>query len=439
MQGISPERNDMSKHLLNSTIYNVFVRNFSKEGTFEGVKKQLPRIKSLGADILWLLPIHPLGEKQRKGALGSPYAISDYRAVNPEFGTLQDFINLCDSAHELGLKVMIDIVYNHTSPDSWLAQNHPEWFYHKEDGSFGNRVGDWWDVIDLDYRNKELWQYQIDTLTYWAQWVDGFRCDVAPMVPLEFWLKAHEAVEKVRSGAIWLAESVEKGFVGFNRELGFPCSSDGELYQAFDLTYDYDIKPQFYGALVDGKGINAYIEAVKNQFFIYPENGYKMRGLENHDRVRVAHLIRCPKRLKAWTAYIFFLRGTALIYNGQEYAERHRPTLFDLDTIRSTASMGQDLPEGGMDLSDFIRTLSDIKKKPIVREGWFTIDEMNGCALMSYKKDNQGLYGFFPLDGPAAARVDAPEGRYVNLLDGSEVLIEMGIAMIDRPVIFEAE
>ena len=135
----------------NQIMYSIFVRNYTAEGTFEGVRRDLDRIRGLGTDIIWLMPIHPTGEKCRKGTLGSPYAIRDYRAVNPEFGTLEDFQRLVDDIHAHGMKCVIDVVYNHTSPDSWLAEHHPEWFYHKPDGSFGNRVGEWWDVIDLDY------------------------------------------------------------------------------------------------------------------------------------------------------------------------------------------------------------------------------------------------------------------------------------------------
>ena len=136
------------KSYRNQIIYSVFVRNYSPEGTFEGVRRDLDRIQSLGTDIIWLLPIHPVGEKARKGSLGSPYAIQDYRAVNPEYGTLEDFQRLVDDIHAKGMKCIIDVVYNHTSPDSWLAQHHPEWFYRKPDGGFGNRVGDWTDIID---------------------------------------------------------------------------------------------------------------------------------------------------------------------------------------------------------------------------------------------------------------------------------------------------
>ncbi|POD88555.1 Alpha-amylase [Lactiplantibacillus plantarum subsp. plantarum] len=128
------------------------------------------------------MPIYPVGQKNRKGSLGSPYAISDYRAINPELGTMSDFVELCNAIHDQGMKVIIDIVYNHTSPDSELLSAHPDWFYHHSDGSLGNRVADWSDIIDLDYQNHDLWQYQIDTLKKWAQYVDGFRCDVAPLV-----------------------------------------------------------------------------------------------------------------------------------------------------------------------------------------------------------------------------------------------------------------
>ena len=135
---------------------------------------------------------------------------------------------------------MMDIVYNHTSPDSWLSRNMPDFFYKKADGSFGNKTGDWGDVIDLDYRNRDLWEYQIETLCQWAKIADGYRCDVAPLVPVEFWIEARKAVEKVKPGFIWLAETVEPCFIRDNRRLGQVGQSDGEMYQAFDMEYDYE-------------------------------------------------------------------------------------------------------------------------------------------------------------------------------------------------------
>ena len=129
-----------SKLYRNQVMYSVFVRNYSEEGTFNGVRKDLDRIKALGTDIVWLLPIHPIGKKAPKGTLGSPYAISDYRKINPEYGTMDDLKQLVADIHARGMKCIIDVVYNHTSPDSWLAKNHPEWFYHEPDGSFANKA-----------------------------------------------------------------------------------------------------------------------------------------------------------------------------------------------------------------------------------------------------------------------------------------------------------
>lgn len=140
----------------NQVIYSVYVRNHSESGTFEGVRRDLDRIRALGVDVIWLMPIHPCGVLNHKGTLGCPYAIRDYRAVNPEYGTPEDFRRLVADIHEKGMKCIIDVVYNHTSPDSVLAHEHPEWFYHKPDGSFGNHIGDWTDVIDLDYTQRGL-------------------------------------------------------------------------------------------------------------------------------------------------------------------------------------------------------------------------------------------------------------------------------------------
>ena len=293
------------KTLRNQMMYQIFVRNYSKEGTFAQVKKDLARIKALGADIIWLMPIHPIGRAQRKGSLGSPYAISDYRAVNPEFGTLEDFQSLVAAIHEMGMKCIIDVVYNHTSPDSVLREEHPDWFFHKSDGSFGNRVGDWTDIIDLDYSNKELWRYQIDTLKYWAQWVDGFRCDVAPLIPITFWEQARREVEQVRPGAIWLSESVEPGFILYMRAQGLTAHSDGEIYRAFDLSYDYDCYDAFKSYFYGKGSLQSYAQAVNRQETTYPGNYVKLRFLENHDVTRARSFIPDIAALQSWTAFCF--------------------------------------------------------------------------------------------------------------------------------------
>ena len=424
-----------STELRNKVMYQVFVRDFSKEGTFDGVSGELDRIKSLGADIIWLMPIHPIGKVKRKGTLGSPYAISDYRAVNPEFGTLEDFKALVDGIHERGMKCIIDVVYNHTSPDSVLSKEHPEWFYHKADGSFGNRVGDWTDIIDLDYSNKELWDYQTETLCMWAGIVDGFRCDVAPLIPLEFWMKAREEVEKVRPGCIWLSESVEPGFITYMRGRGLCALSDSEIYQAFDLCYDYDVYG-YFRAYLSGRGsLGDYAEAINRQEYIYPANFVKLRFLENHDQTRAAFLIPDEISLMNWTAFLYFQKGMTLIYAGQEYGEEHLPSLFDLDTVR--------MDEDGIyeEMRELMVSLARIKRDTLFTDSVYSVKAQGESFLSAtHEKDGKKALGVFSVRGELGyVEVEFPDGVYTNLITGEPVeVFRSGIQSRGEPIIIMA-
>lgn len=419
--------------LRNKVIYSIFVRNYSKEGTFKKVQEDLDRIKSLGVDIIWLMPIHPVGEKHRKGSLGSPYAISDYRAVNPEFGTMEDFKALVDAIHNKGMKCIIDVVYNHTSPDSWLQANHPEWFYRKADGSFGNHVGDWWDVIDLDYTDHGLWDYQIETLQMWAKIVDGFRCDVAPLVPLQFWLEARKRVAEVNPDCLWLSESVEPEFIRYLRSEGLWASSDSEIFQAFDMAYDYDIFGDFTKALTGEGTLAAYLDKVNGQESIYPANYVKLRCLENHDRARAAAIIPDERALRNWTAYMYFLKGITMLYNGQEVCCEARPSLFDKDTI---------VWKTGRDISALMRKLYEIKQDPLLTDSAFEVKELgNDVIWAEHRKGKERLVGLFATKGqPCVVRAGVPDGRYVNLIDGKVVVAEQGlVAVAGEPVIIRID
>ncbi len=414
----------------NQVIYSIFVRNHTQEGTFEGVRRDLPRIRGLGVDVIWLLPIHPIGEKARKGVLGSPYAIRDYRAVNPEYGTLDEFRRLVDEVHRLGMKCIIDVVYNHTSPDSVLAQEHPEWFYHKEDGSFGNRVGDWSDIIDLDYRDRGLWTYQIETLNYWASMVDGFRCDVAPLVPLGFWREARAAVESVRPGCLWLAETVEPSFIASLRAEGFGCLSDCQTYEAFDICYDYDIYHAFRGYLDGTAPLERYAQAVNRQEVIYPDNYCKLRFLENHDQPRAAFLVPDGPSLLNWTAFSFFQKGTGFIYAGQEAGCAHLPNLFYRDPV----------DWAGPDRSEQFRRLCALKKHPLMADGAYEVHALPGDVLCAvHRKGSHRLTGVFSVRGAKAlVRVDMPDGWYENLFDGGRVEVKDGrLSCRGTPIIIE--
>ena len=414
----------------NQVIYSIFVRNHTTEGTFEGVRRDLPRIRGLGVDVIWLLPIHPIGEKARKGVLGSPYAIRDYRAVNPEYGTLDDFRRMVDEAHRLGMRCVIDVVYNHTSPDSVLAAEHPEWFYHKEDGSFGNRVGDWWDIIDLDYTDRGLWAYQIETLKYWASMVDGFRCDVAPLVPLGFWREARAAVESVRPGCLWLAETVDPDFISALRAEGFGCLSDCQTYEAFDICYDYDIYPVFRDYLDGAVPLARYAEAVNRQEVTYPANYSKLRFLENHDQARAAFLVPDGPSLLNWTAFSFFQKGTGFIYAGQEAGCAHLPNLFYKDPVDWT----------GPDRSEQFRRLCALKKHPLMADSAYTVQALPGDVLYAvHRKGGRRLAGVFSVrGGKALVRVDVPDGWYENLFDGGRVEVkDARVSCRGVPIIIE--
>ena len=414
-------------NLRNMTLYSIFIRNHG--GTFQAVEKDIPRIRALGVDMIWLLPIHPIGKTQRKGSLGSPYAIADYRAVNPEYGTMDDFRHLADVIHRHGMKLMIDVVYNHTSPDSWLARHHPEWFYHKPDGSFGNRIGDWSDIIDLDYGHRDLWDYQIGTLKMWAEIVDGFRCDVAPLVPLAFWLQARKEVEQDRPGCIWLAESVEPEFTRENRNRGMISHSDAEMYQAFDICYDYDIYGDFLRYVQGKSSLSQYAAAVERQESMYPANYVKLRFLENHDRPRMAFLFPNERLQRNWLAWMFFQKGTALLYGGQEWAALHRPGLFDPDPVDRT---------GEAPLAGLIQKLAAMKKDDLFADGIYTLREQpDDLLLAEWKKNGKQAVGLFSLKGkPGVVPVPLPDGAYQNFLNESAVLVESGMLSTNgEPVI----
>ena len=405
--------------LRNEVIYSIYIRNHTPEGTFRAVIDDLDRIKALGTDIVWFMPIHPIGVKGKKGSLGCPYANKDYRTVNPEYGTMEDFQALVDAIHDRGMKCIIDVVYNHTSPDSTLVREHPEFFYRKPDGNMGNHVGDWTDVVDLDYNScKELWDYQIESLVMWAGIVDGFRCDVASFVPVEFWMQAREACEKVRPGCIWLAETVHSGFALFHRQTGLYSANDYEMFRAFDMEYDYDIREVFDRYLKGECNLSNYMDVLNFQECLYPANYIKMRCLENHDQPRICSFVKDHKSLMNYTAFLYFLKGSTLLYAGQEYKNTHVPSLFDKDLMERNMEQ---------DISAYLRQLNSIKKGLLSCGDFFKAeaDDENDIAILIRDDNHTRKLGIFSLKGKAAkVKVDFPDGSYINRLSGTAVTVK---------------
>lgn len=422
---------DTDISLQKQVIYSIYVRNHTPEGTFRAVIPDLDRIKALGTDIVWFLPIHPIGVEGKKGSLGCPYANRDYRAVDPAYGTMEDFKVLVDEIHKRGMRCIIDVVYNHTSPDSVLFHQHPEFFYRGPDGKPGNKMGDWSDVIDLDYRCRALWDYQIQSLCQWAEIVDGFRCDVASFVPLEFWLKARQEVAKVRPDCIWLAETVHQSFGCMARRAGVYSMLDYDAYQAFDMEYEYDIREVFDKYLTGKTSLDHYLDMLNFQEAIYPANYNKLRFLENHDQPRIASFIPRESDLINYTAFLYFLKGTTLIYAGQEFENDHLPSLFEKEPIdRNT----------GKDLSALMTRLRQIKGM-FGGDDWFRAegDSEQDIAVLRRGSGEHQFLGVFSLKSDRGeVALDLADGSYEDLIDGEMVEIRGGkIRCEGKPIIIK--
>ncbi|HEV2802024.1 MAG TPA: alpha-amylase family glycosyl hydrolase [Pyrinomonadaceae bacterium] len=297
-------------------LYEIYPRNFSARGNFEGITAELDRLKQLGVTILWLMPIHPVGRERAKGTLGSPYAVRDFYAINPDYGTPADLKRLVSEAHRRGLKVIIDIVANHTAWDSVLMKT-PDFYTRDPQGKIIPPVADWADVADLNYNNPALRTYMIDMLKFWLREydLDGFRCDVAGMVPTDFWEAARAELERVKPDILMLAEWHEP-------EL---------LTKAFDVDYSWPLHHAMTDALMGLKPATAVRAAWEEEHAKWPRNSLHMRFSDNHDERRA--IARFGERAAlAASALMFTLDGVPLIYNGMEAGdttESGAPALFE--------------------------------------------------------------------------------------------------------------
>lgn len=314
-----------------AVIYEVYLRSFSKEGTFAGLDRKVPELRRLGATVLWLMPIHPVGKKNRKGKLGSPYAVQDYYGINPEFGTLQDFKHLLMTVHRNKMRLIIDLVANHTSWDSKLITDHPDWFTHDSAGNIVSPNPDWTDVADLDYSKPGLRKYMIDMMVYWVRdiGVDGFRCDVAELVPTDFWEEARARLNRIKP-VMMLSEG----------------SAPEQHMKAFDITYSWNV----YNALdllINGRKPATLLDDVlKSESLQFPVGALRMRFNTNHDKNAwdAPALLKYGREgLRLSAVVINTLPGVPLIYNGEEVANYRKLGLFEkvnIDWKRST-EMGE--------------------------------------------------------------------------------------------------
>jgi glycosidase len=302
--------------LRDAVVYEVFPRAFSAEGNLNGVTARLDRLKNLGVTVLWVMPVHPIGLAQRKGSFGSPYSARDYYAINPDYGTKDDFKRLVFSAHQRGLKVILDVVLLHTSWDS-VMMAHPEFYKHDAAGKIVPPVPEWNDVAGLNYDNPQLRQYLITMLQYWLTEfdLDGFRCDTASMVPTSFWEAARAALAKTKPDIMMLAESDKP-------EL---------LTNAFDIDYAWPLMNTVRGVLGGSAPASEIQRTWDKDVARYPHGALRLTMSDNHDQPRAVACYGVSAALAA-SALLFTLDGVPLLYNGMEVGDASDsgdPALFE--------------------------------------------------------------------------------------------------------------
>lgn len=300
-----------------AVIYQIWERAYSQKGDFNSITRDLDRIKDLGVDVLWLMPVHPIGQVKKKGSVGSPYAVKDYYGINPDYGTAADLKRLVSEAHKRNLKVIIDVVVNHTAWDNKLITEHPEFYKKNDKGEIVPPVPDWADVAGLNYDKPEVRKYIIDNLKSWIRDydLDGFRCDVALFIPTDFWDQARAEVDKVKANTIWLAEAEKPDL----------------LVKAFDVDYSWNIHSTLTEVLHGAKPASAVRKMWEEQSVTFPKGAIRMRFSDDHDERRALARFG-EKGALAGQTLAFTLDGVPLVYNGMEVgdtAESGAPALFE--------------------------------------------------------------------------------------------------------------
>jgi glycosidase len=324
----------------NAVMYEVNVRQYTPEGTFLAFEEHLPRLKEMGVDILWFMPIQPISKKNRKGSLGSYYSVKDYKAVNPEFGTLDDFKALVKRAHEMGFKVMIDWVGNHTGWDNVWMKDHKDWYTQDSLGNVVSPVADWHDTADLNYNNQQMRQAMLDALKFWVKEtdIDGYRCDFAGGVPTEFWEKARLSLDSIKP-VFMLGENQDQMDL---------------LNKAFNVNYGWAFHHLMNEVAQGKKTAQAMDSLLVREDSVYPEKTYALQFTSNHDENswNGTEYERLGDAVKTMAILSFTVPGMPLIYTGQEAGLNKRLAFFEKDSI----------DWNNLDMQQFYQKLIQLKK-----------------------------------------------------------------------------
>jgi glycosidase len=349
----------------NTNIYEVNIRQYTPEGSFAAFAKHLPRLKSMGVEILWLMPITPISEAVRQGSLGSYYACSSYTAINPEYGDLDDFKQLVKAIHAQGMYVIIDWVANHTGWDHHWTKEHPDWYVLDAEGNFTEKNG-WHDVIDLNYSNKDMRAAMIEAMQFWVKEtsIDGFRCDMAHLVPLDFWKEARKACDAIKH-LFWLAE----------------CEVT-DYHQVFDLSYAWHwmhTTEKYAKGEVDVQSI----QQVLHSYSQYPAGTHKLFFTSNHDENswNGTEYEKYGPAALPWSVFTATWKGVPLIYGGQELPNHKRLAFFDKDLIE-----WNDRPA----LKDWYCRLLDLRKEAGLQEAETFVLPVSHPHVLAYLRRNKG-------------------------------------------------
>jgi glycosidase len=400
----------------NAVIYEVNVRQFTPEGTLAAIQPHLSRLKALGVDVIWLMPVQPIGKKNRKGTLGSYYSIADYTAINPELGTMADFDALVAAAHREGIKVLLDWVPNHTAFDHPWITAHKAYYVTRADGTIINARDneghdtDWTDVAELNYDNPELRTAMIAAMRWWLDHghVDGFRCDVAGGVPLDFWLQARAALRTARPDLFMLAEA-----------------EDPRLHAAFDMTYGWELHHLMNEVAQGKKPASAFDAYFARQDSVFGRNAFRMYFTTNHDENSWNGSEFERMGANAFPAYVLAAtaRGSMpLLYTGQEVSLKKRLRFFEKDTVDWS----------GASLAPFYHAVFDLKhrERALANGAWggaqTTLRTNGGDRVYAFERvegDNVVLVALNFGDAPASAAYHALQspGSFVDWFSRASV------------------
>ena len=341
------------------TIYEVNLRQYSLKGDIPSFINHIPRLSEMGVDVIWLMPIHPIGKMNRKGELGSPYSIMDFNEIHTDFGTKEDFKNLVETVHSYGMKIIMDWVANHTSWDHVWTLSNPEFYVRDENGKFIAPY-DWTDVIQINHDNTFAHEAMIESMLYWVQNfnIDGFRADMAHLTPLHFWKKAKHQIELIKSDMIWLGETENENY-----------------YEVFDVIYAWrwmHKSKEFINNEISKRDFLDFLKSDTKNLQLYftsnhDENSWNGTEFEKYGRY-----------VKAMSVFTFFYPyAVPLIYSGQEIPNEKRLSFFEKDVI------DWNMP---WHLFDFYITLCALRKLlPIFSKIEFIDTEKKAISFKAYE------------------------------------------------------